>query len=53
MRIGKLVEALFATEAEKVYFTHGSTASFGRFLQKEKGIDAVELKTLFGEEKAS
>jgi putative mRNA 3-end processing factor len=45
-----LVSAITATEAEKVYLTHGSTASFGRFLQEEKGIDAVELKTLFGEE---
>jgi putative mRNA 3-end processing factor len=45
-----LVSAITATEAEKVYLTHGNTASFGRFLQEEKGIDAVELKTLFGEE---
>jgi putative mRNA 3-end processing factor len=45
-----LVSAIIGTEAEKVYLTHGSTASFGRFLQEEKGIDAVELKTLFGEE---
>jgi putative mRNA 3-end processing factor len=37
-------------EAEKVYLTHGSTASFGKFLQEEKGIDAVALDTLFGEE---
>lgn len=45
-----LISAIEATEAEKVYLTHGNTASFGRFLQEEKGIDAVELKTLFGEE---
>jgi len=45
-----LVSAIIGTEAEKVYLTHGNTASFGRFLQEEKGIDAVELKTLFGEE---
>lgn len=43
-----LVQAIEATEAEKVYLTHGNTASFGRFLQEEKGIDAVELQTLFG-----
>jgi putative mRNA 3-end processing factor len=45
-----LIAAITATEAEKVYLTHGSTASFGKFLQEEKGIDAVALETLFGEE---
>lgn len=45
-----LISAITATEAEKVYLTHGSTASFGKFLQEERGIDAVELKTLFGAE---
>lgn len=45
-----LIQAITETEAEKVYLTHGSTASFGRFLQEEKGIDAVELQTLFGVE---
>ena len=45
-----LISAIMATEAERVYLTHGSTASFGRFLQEEKGIDAVELQTLFGVE---
>ena len=48
-----LVSAITATEAEKVYLTHGNTASFGRFLQEEQGINAVELKTLFGEEEES
>jgi putative mRNA 3-end processing factor len=48
-----LVSAITATEAERVYLTHGNTASFGRFLQEERGIDAVELKTLFGEEEES
>ncbi|WP_103924879.1 ligase-associated DNA damage response exonuclease [Algoriphagus boritolerans] len=43
-----LVQAIEATEAEKVYLTHGKTAAFGRFLQEEKGIEAVELQTLFG-----
>ncbi|TFV92394.1 ligase-associated DNA damage response exonuclease [Algoriphagus kandeliae] len=47
-----LIQAIEATEAEKVYLTHGSTAAFGKFLQEEKGIDAVELRTLFGEEEA-
>lgn len=45
-----LISAIEGTQAEKVYLTHGSTASFGKFLQEEKGIDAVELQTLFGEE---
>lgn len=45
-----LIQAITATGAERVYLTHGSTASFGRFLQEEKGIDAVELQTLFGAE---
>ena len=45
-----LITAIHATEAEKVYLTHGSTAIFGKFLQEEKGIDAVALETLFGEE---
>jgi putative mRNA 3-end processing factor len=45
-----LIAAITATEAEKVYLTHGSTAIFGKFLQEEKGIDAVALETLFGEE---
>lgn len=45
-----LIQAIESTEAEKVYLTHGSTASFVRFLQEEKGIDAVELQTLFGTE---
>lgn len=45
-----LIAAITATEAEKVYLTHGSTAIFGKFLQEEKGIDAVALKTLFGVE---
>ena len=45
-----LISAIQATEAEKVYLTHGSTAIFGKFLQEDKGIDAVSLQTLFGEE---
>ncbi|WP_226389053.1 ligase-associated DNA damage response exonuclease [Penaeicola halotolerans] len=41
--------AIKATAADRVYLTHGSTASFGRYL-REQGLDAVELTTLFGEE---
>lgn len=45
-----LIQAIEATEAEKVYLTHGSTAAFGKYLQEEKGINALELQTLFGVE---
>jgi putative mRNA 3-end processing factor len=45
-----LIQAIEATEAGKVYLTHGNTAAFGRYLQEEKSIDAVELQTLFGAE---
>ncbi len=45
-----LISAIESTEAEKVYLTHGNTASFARFLNEEKGINAVELETLFGTE---
>jgi putative mRNA 3-end processing factor len=45
-----LIQAIEATESDKVYLTHGNTAAFGKFLQEEKGIDAVELQTLFGVE---
>jgi putative mRNA 3-end processing factor len=42
-----LIKAIKATEAEKVYLTHGSTAVFGRYLEEVEKIHAVELKTLF------
>jgi putative mRNA 3-end processing factor len=42
-----LISAIKATEAEKVYLTHGSTAVFGRYLEEIEKIHAVELKTLF------
>jgi putative mRNA 3-end processing factor len=42
-----LISAIKATEAEKVYLTHGSTAVFGRYLEEVEKIHAVELKTLF------
>ncbi|MCH6201094.1 ligase-associated DNA damage response exonuclease [Aquiflexum sp. LQ15W] len=42
-----LITSIKATEAEKVYLTHGSTAVFGRYLEEVEKIHAVELKTLF------
>lgn len=42
-----LIKAIKATEAERVYLTHGSTAVFGRYLEEVEKIMAVELKTLF------
>lgn len=44
-----LLTAVKATEAEKVYVTHGQTAIFSKFLN-EIGIEAVELQTEFGNE---
>lgn len=44
-----LLQAIDATQAEKVYVTHGQTAVFAKYL-KEKGIDAAEVKTEFGDE---
>jgi len=44
-----LLQAVKATEAEKVYVTHGSQAVFSKYLN-EIGIEAHELKTEFGEE---
>ena len=44
-----LLEAVKATEAEKVYVTHGSTAVFSKYLN-EIGIEAYELKTEFGDD---
>jgi putative mRNA 3-end processing factor len=48
-----LVSAIKATEAEKVYLTHGSTAVFGRYLEEVEKIQAVELETLFEGENGS
>jgi putative mRNA 3-end processing factor len=42
-----LIQAIRATEAEKVYLTHGSTAVFERYLEESFGIEAVALETLF------
>lgn len=42
-----LIQAIQATEAEKVYLTHGSTAVFERYLEEELDVEAVALETLF------
>jgi putative mRNA 3-end processing factor len=44
-----LISAIKATEAEEVYVTHGSQATFSRYLN-DMGITAYELKTAYGEE---
>ena len=44
-----LLSAIKATEAEKVYVTHGSQATFSKYLN-EIGIEAAEVKTEYGEE---
>ena len=44
-----LISAIDATGCEKVYLTHGYTASFSRYLS-EIGFDAHEVHTLFGDD---
>src|SRR5690606_40706123 len=44
-----LLKAIKATEAEKVYVTHGQTAVFSKYLN-EIGIESEEVKTEFGED---
>ncbi|MFD1061674.1 ligase-associated DNA damage response exonuclease [Winogradskyella litorisediminis] len=44
-----LISAVKATEAERVYVTHGSQATFSKYLN-EIGIEAYELKTEYGDE---
>ncbi len=44
-----LLDAVKATGAEKVYVTHGSQATFSKYLN-EIGIPATEVKTEYGEE---
>jgi len=44
-----LLQAISATGAEKIYSTHGFQAQLTRYLN-EKGLDAKEVKTQFGEE---
>jgi putative mRNA 3-end processing factor len=42
-----LLQAIKATEAKKVYVTHGFQAAFSRYLN-EQGIEAAEVKTEYG-----
>jgi putative mRNA 3-end processing factor len=42
-----LIDAVKATECEKVYLTHGFQATFSRYLN-EIGLDAAEVKTEYG-----
>lgn len=42
-----LLQAVKATGAQKVYATHGFQSAFSRYL-REKGIDAGEVKTAYG-----
>ncbi|MCC2600254.1 ligase-associated DNA damage response exonuclease [Sphingobacterium sp. FBM7-1] len=44
-----LLDVIKATEAEKVYITHGQTAVFTKYLN-EIGILAEEVRTVFGNE---
>lgn len=44
-----LLQAIKATEAEKVFVTHGQTAVFAKYLN-ETGIEAAEVKTEFGDD---
>lgn len=44
-----LLDAIKATEAEKVFVTHGFTATFSKYLN-EIGIAAEEVKTQYGNE---
>lgn len=44
-----LLSAIKATEAEKVFVTHGSTAIFSKYLN-EIGIEAEEVTTRYGSE---
>ena len=44
-----LISAIDATRCESVYLTHGSTATFSRYL-RDIGFDAHEVHTLYGGE---
>jgi len=44
-----LLSAIEATEAEKVFVTHGFTATFSKYLN-EIGIESEEVKTQYGNE---
>lgn len=45
-----LLDAVKATEAERVYATHGFSAVLARYLQEHMGIEAGVVQTQFGEE---
>lgn len=45
-----LLDTIRATGAEKVYATHGQTAVFARYVKENLGIEAEEVKTVFGNE---
>lgn len=47
-----LETAIAETGAEKVFVTHGYTATYSRWLN-EKGIEAAEVKTMYGQEEAT
>jgi putative mRNA 3-end processing factor len=44
-----LLQAIRMTRAERVFVTHGQTSVFTRYLN-ETGIEAIEVKTAFGDE---
>ncbi len=44
-----LIDAIKSTGAEKIYSTHGFQAQLSRYL-REKGLEAEEVKTEFGDE---
>jgi putative mRNA 3-end processing factor len=44
-----LLSAVHATGAERVFATHGFQSAFSRYL-REKGIDAQEVQTAYGQE---
>lgn len=46
-----LMDAITATEAEKVYVTHGFQSALSRYLNGQ-GIESAEVKTEYGEEEA-
>jgi putative mRNA 3-end processing factor len=46
-----LLSAIKATEAEKIFVTHGFQAVFSRYLN-EIGIESAEVKTEYGEEES-
>lgn len=45
-----LLQAVKATEAERVYVTHGFTSTLARYLREEMGIWADVVKTAYGNE---